>query len=132
MPMNPALYPPDWKAISRRIRFDRAGGKCEKCGVRHLAIGARDRHGAWHDEHDIDGMNSDHGYSLFGEYPKLIRIVLTTAHLDHDTTNNDDSNLMSLCQLCHNRHDAKHRTMNAAITRRKNRTARVGQMEMSL
>lgn len=40
MPINPELkhlYPPDWKAISHRVRFERAGGKCERCGVPHGA-----------------------------------------------------------------------------------------------
>lgn len=32
MPMKRKLYPPDWNAISRRIR-ERAGWKCEQCGV---------------------------------------------------------------------------------------------------
>lgn len=38
-----------------------------------------------------------------------VRIVLTIAHLDHDPVNNDQANLRAMCQLCHNRYDAKHR-----------------------
>ena len=34
------------------------------------------------------------------------RVVLTTAHLDHDPSNNNLSNLRSWCQLCHNTYDA--------------------------
>jgi tRNA(Ile)-lysidine synthase TilS/MesJ len=66
---------------------------------------------------------------------KKIKIVLTIAHIDHDTTNNADDNLAALCQRCHNRHDAPHRTVNAARTReRKRREAKVasGQQEMEL
>ena len=36
MPIRPelrALYPADWPAISRRIRFERAGNRCEWCGA---------------------------------------------------------------------------------------------------
>jgi len=115
---HPELYPPDWAAISQRIRFERAGGKCEQCGVQHGAIGARDRHGEWHDEDSIHSMNSSVGYDLFGdEFPHMIRIVLTCGHVDHDPTNNDDSNLCAWCQRCHLRHDAKHHAKNAAVTR---------------
>lgn len=34
MPIHPSmkpLYPPDWPAISARIRFERAGNRCEWC-----------------------------------------------------------------------------------------------------
>jgi hypothetical protein len=29
MPMDYSKYPSNWKEISKRIRFDRAGNKCE-------------------------------------------------------------------------------------------------------
>lgn len=44
-------------------------------------------------------------------------IVLTIAHLDHDTTHNDPENLRALCQRCHNRHDVAYRRANASATR---------------
>ena len=28
-------YPHNWRSISQRIRFERAGGKCEHCGAVH-------------------------------------------------------------------------------------------------
>ena len=33
------------------------------------------------------------------------RVVLATAHRDHDPTNNDGANLAALCQRCHILHD---------------------------
>ena len=48
MPIRPelrALYPDDWPAISRRIRFERAGNRCEWCGARPcFAARAERRH----------------------------------------------------------------------------------------
>lgn len=122
--MDRSKYPADWEAISQRIRFERAGGKCETCGVVHGAVGARDKHGVWHDEHSIHCMSSGCGISLFGEdFPDMIKIVLTTAHLDHDPSNNDDSNLRALCQRCHLQYDAPVHAQHAAETRRRKRVA---------
>lgn len=89
-PMRRDLYPPNWEAISRRVRAD-AGNRCQFCGVRNGSI-------------RITGS-------------KATRIVLTVAHLDHDPRNNDDRNLRALCQRCHLRHDARLHAANAARTR---------------
>jgi len=72
MPMDRSKYPADWKAISHRIRFDRAKGKCEWCGATHGAYELREN--------------------------KIVKIILTCAHIDHDTTHNEDNNLAALCQ----------------------------------
>ena len=36
---------------------------------------------------------------------RTTRVVLATAHRDHDPTNNRPRNLMALCQRCHLGHD---------------------------
>ena len=120
MPMDRSKYPANWNEISRAIR-ERAGNRCEwpGCGVRNHAVGSRDRFGVWHDEDDIHALNSAVGESLFGDFPAMIRIVLTVAHMDHDTTNNDPSNLKALCQKHHLNHDREHHMRNAAETRRR-------------
>lgn len=118
MPMNRADYPPDWPAISRRAR-DAAGNRCQQCGVANGAVGARDRHGEWHDEDDIHAMNSDVGYGLFdGEFPEMIRIVLTCHHPDGDKAN-PDARLIVMCQRCHLNADRAHHLAKAAQTRRR-------------
>lgn len=117
MPMDITRYPKNWREISQRIR-EREGNCCKWCGVANGAVGARDIHGEWHDESSIGGMNADQGMALFGgEYPKLIRIVLTVAHLNHDTADNTDGNLAALCQLHHLRHDAQYHADNAKRAR---------------
>lgn len=40
------------------------------------------------------------------------RVILTIAHLDHDPTHNDETNLRAWCQRCHNTYDAKERAKN--------------------
>lgn len=94
-PENRALYPRDWKAIRAEV-LRRSGDKCELCGVAN--------------------------HSLREDNDRVVWIVLTIAHLDHDPTNNgapgDRPNLAALCQKCHNRHDAKMRSGHARATRR--------------
>lgn len=128
-------YPADWKAISLRIR-KRDGWTCKQCGVAHKARGARDRYGEWHEENAIHAMNSTDGYLLFGDFPDMITIVLTVAHYpDPDPMNCVDDNLLSLCQLCHNRLDAPMRQQHAKATRQAKHHAVVlatGQGELPL
>lgn len=111
MPMNKARYPKDWARISAEVRA-RAGNRCERCGVANGAIGARDWFGQWRDEDDIDSLNSAVGLYLYGDYPKMTRIVLTVHHLGitkpdgspgdpEDKMDCRPENLICLCQKCH-------------------------------
>lgn len=96
MPVDRNKYPDDWEEISCRIRFERACGFCEcdgECGTHSDRCDAA--HG-W--PHPVTGSE----------------VVLTTAHLDHDTTHNDDDNLKAMCQRCHNAYDVPFRRRNRA------------------
>ena len=113
-PENRALYPADWPAISRRIRFERAGGRCECdgcCGEDHACAFRPD----WAPPED--GRCS----AIHGEPHPVTgaKVVLTVMHLDHDPTNSDDDNLMAACQKCHNRYDGPHRRQGISERRRK-------------
>lgn len=88
MPMDYSKYPDNWREISQRIRFDRAGGKCERCGAEH------------------GQPHPDTG--------KTVR--LTTAHIGAplqdgspgDKTDKMDvreENLLALCDRCHMKED---------------------------
>lgn len=120
MPINPELkplYPADWAEISHRIRFDRAAGKCEFCGARHGWY--RGRNGMLWEPSIIAEL------SLL-EAAGFSKIILTTAHLDHDPTNNAEENLRALCQKCHLAHDLPHHLLSRRINReRKTRQRRL-------
>jgi hypothetical protein len=104
-PENLARYPPDWPEISKRIRFDRAGGRCECIGECGTHAGR-----CW----------AEHGQ----EHPDTgSRVVLTTAHRDHQPENCDDDNLFAGCQRCHLAYDAHIHAANAARTRATRRAA---------
>ena len=135
MPIDYKKYAPNWKEISKRIR-ERDGNKCKFCGVSNKALGARDISGKWRFSDVIYSMTSDQRHRWFGrEWPKIIQIVLTVAHLDHDTTNNSDDNLAALCQKCHLNYDHEHHVKNAKATRaarKQQAAADSGQLEMEL
>lgn len=91
-PENRTRYPKNWRDISQRIRFDRAGGRCEcegECRLDHAG-----RCGARHGE-----PNPRTG----------ALVVLTTAHLADPIEDCSDENLRAFCQQCHNRYDAPKR-----------------------
>jgi 5-methylcytosine-specific restriction endonuclease McrA len=90
-PENKNRYPKDWAQIRERIQL-RANDKCEWCGVVNYSwINRKTRELCLSDEHDA------------------VKIICTTAHLDHTPKNCEDSNLAFLCQRCHNRYDMPHR-----------------------
>lgn len=137
-PENRERYPADWPAISRRIR-EQAGQKCEQCGAPNGAIVARVAgSGVWADtdpliehgghepqagdpsltwENAADQLNAwrdergrpVHWLDRPSGRVRLVRVVLTVAHLNHTPEDCRDHNLAALCQRCHNAYDAKTR-----------------------
>jgi len=123
-PENKHLYPKNWPEIRAKI-LDRAKHCCEFCGVKNYSEGVRDRDedGLFYTVKEVIDLLHDHGTEILG---KIIKIVLTIAHLDHDPRNNDDDNLKALCQRCHLRYDAKHH----AESRKKNREKNSPQLSL--
>jgi hypothetical protein len=62
------------------------------------------RYGCWKDQdnHNIGKAGWGVGVS------RVIRVVLTLAHLDHNPENNSDDNLRLLCCWCHLNYDKLH------------------------
>jgi hypothetical protein len=120
MPVDMKLYPPTWKQTRERI-LERAGHKCERCGLRNGIAGWRDDDG----EFWIEPAYGDDGEPLTGAVLKqmgLFRIVLTIAHLVLDgPLDCPDTDLQALCQKCHNSLDApmraRHRKEKAEAAR---------------
>ena len=112
MPVDWSKYPDNWKEIVAQVAA-RSGGQCEcggqcgacRSGVRCLAVNRL--------PHPDTGS----------------KVVLTTAHLDHDTMHNEMGNLMHACQSCHLRYDRTLHTQNARRTRIRRREE-AGQMRL--
>lgn len=100
-PENRDRYPRDWSAISKRIRTERSGGRCEclgECG--------RDTH--------VGRCPNVNGGAAYGTGSS---VVLTVAHLDHQPEHSDDDNLRAMCQGCHLHYDRDHHAQTRAATR---------------
>jgi hypothetical protein len=131
MPIRPSekdRYPKDWPAISERIR-KRANNRCEECGVRNYAVGARAPDGSFMKNRprgekmlglDWPQPGEDAWFKWKGQdlFLRVVRIVLTVGHRDHRPENCADENLAAWCQRCHNRYDAATRAAGIKARRR--------------
>lgn len=121
-PENRHRYPPDWKHVRERI-LRRANWRCEHAGCRarhgvtgywHKGLFIRLPEALWEAGCEVgDVVTSDKGERL-----KIIKIVLTIAHLDHTPENCADDNLRAWCQRHHLAYDAEHHKQTAYHTRR--------------
>jgi hypothetical protein len=129
LPENRARYPADWPEISNRIRFERAGGRCEcvgECGVDHETEDGGGPTARCSREHGTlwprAGLTWDEAANNEYDY---VKTILTVGHLDHDPSHCTDENLRAWCQGCHNRYDRAHRTATRA-----QQTERLGQLTL--
>lgn len=111
MPIDKAEYHPKWSLISRLIIHHRAKNHCETCGVKNAEIIQRGLDGdyryATSDELHLFEQRRKSGIYYWTALKEqgLTRVILTTAHLDRNRSNNAFSNLKALCQRCHFAHD---------------------------
>jgi 5-methylcytosine-specific restriction endonuclease McrA len=96
MPCDYKNYPDNWKEIREKILI-RACNRCELCNAPNGVKVVRDR------ERPVKwispGGNVEASYD--SQFYYMVKIVLTIAHLDQDTKNNEPWNLLALCQRCH-------------------------------
>lgn len=132
MPIDYKKYPANWKTEIRPNILERDGNCCKFCKVPNGEIVCRgkwngkavwqDDNGAIHDAENGDFLGDSYVGDVFtNESQRVTKIVLTIMHLDHDTTNNDYSNLAAGCQKCHLNYDKDHHKKNSRTTRDKNK-----------
>lgn len=117
------LYPSNWPALSRHVRFIRAAGRCQACARPHGTDLRCLPDGRWFDAQQNTWRNRR---GRPAPWPDLLeatqirttRVSLATAHLDHDPTHNRLRNLRSLCQRCHLSHDRAHHLAQRRLTYR--------------
>lgn len=147
-PENKHRYPHNWKQIRAAI-LERAGHRCEQCGLPNHAVGYRAQDGSfvplrgnapcdaagdgkswpsygpisYADSHEFTEQYNNHAGNRDAAGRHWFVIVLTIAHLDHTPENNDPANLRAFCQRCHLAYDAEHHTQTAYRTRRARESA---------
>ena len=119
-PENRHRYPPDWDDIRVQV-LSRAAYCCEwpGCGARHHARGVW-REGTFRQVvHPSAPGEFDFALAeSIEDHEKVIVIVLTVAHLDHQPENCDLANLRAWCQRHHLAYDAEHHRTTAYMTRK--------------
>lgn len=126
MPIRPelrGLYPANWRDISRRVRFERAGGRCQNCKRPHGQEIKCLPDGRWFDP-AAGTWRSTRGRPA--AWPNLIEAIetrswtvrLAAAHLDNHPWNSKLRNLRALCQRCHLAHDRPYHLARRRITYR--------------
>ena len=130
MPIRPELkgfYPIDWQQLSAVIRFEHARGQCEQCGRPHGQIISHLGDGRWFDAEQEtwrDGQGRVITWLDYRDYLgglKQTKVVLATAHVNHDPTDNRTRNLRALCQRCHLLHDREEHRRRRRLTYRRRR-----------
>jgi hypothetical protein len=104
------FYPIDWPLISRKVRFERARGRCEACGRPHRTLVVQLADGRWWDEAQGCWRDDEGAPAAWPDIVEFTaaatrRVYLGAAHLDHDPQNSALRNLRAFCQRCHLRHD---------------------------
>lgn len=120
MPIDYKDYPSDWKTVIRPAILTRAFNHCEFCNIKNGIVVIRGERNGTECYQDDNGYiyDANTSYKIGEDYlgagftKGFTTIVLTIAHLDHDTTNSDYANLRALCQRCHNIYDRPNRNAN--------------------
>jgi 5-methylcytosine-specific restriction endonuclease McrA len=110
MPIDYRMYPPDWKTRIVPAVLERANYECELCGFAQgqsviSSLHARRHKGklVYHREWTATIEEAT------GTHKKVVKVVLTVMHLDHDRANWNVSldRLRAACQNCHLKYDNK-------------------------
>ncbi|HYE52865.1 MAG TPA: hypothetical protein VEB20_24930 [Azospirillaceae bacterium] len=104
------LYPVDWEMISRRIRFQRAKGRCEACGRPHGSLVSQLADGRWFDEasgtwRDDQGRPAGTPDLVELSARRAKQVRLAACPRNHEPWDCQEENLVCLCGRCHLRQD---------------------------
>lgn len=141
MPIDYKQYPANWKTEIRPAVMQRAGevregnkitteAACEECGAKNKSWIIRGTAAEF--EYCADWLlaqqNSFGFYRTYNAGDGRIKVVLTVAHLDHDSANHNVQidRLRAWCQRCHLNYDREHHRENF----RKNRATKTGQQSL--
>jgi hypothetical protein len=113
MPIDYRKYPKNWLSKIVPAILMRDNNTCQHCGL-------KDRELVWSVPYRSMKGTKHVRVWVWQNYAiipntvgsKLVRVILTVAHLDHDATNHavELKRLLSLCQRCHLKYDAGYKS----------------------
>lgn len=118
MPIDYKKYPPNWLSEIRPRILKRANYICEfdGCDFKHLenvwSVKNKGKTLGWFrclGQANKQPKTFEIKKGKIIQNPKIVKVILTIAHLDHDETNKEvrDERLKAACQMCHLRYDSK-------------------------
>lgn len=110
--MNYKDYSPEWRDTIRPAILARDNYKCTVCGIKHRARVYQLSKGHYR---EVDAFEESF---LQSQGRKVFTMFLQVAHIDHDKSNNEPSNLRTLCPFHHAKFDSEHKKL-LRITYRK-------------
>ncbi|MFM2042432.1 MAG: hypothetical protein RLY86_1008 [Pseudomonadota bacterium] len=115
------LYPIDWQQISRRIRFDRAKGRCEACGRPHGLRIAQLPDGRWQDPQTGEWRDDQGSPTTPPDLVERVaaerkQVKLAACHRSHEPWRVEEGDLAAWCGRCHLRHDRDEHRRQRRIT----------------
>ena len=123
MPIRPELrrfYGREWRHVIRPRILARAGNRCEECHAPDRGPVERGWAGKWRYRGCAytGPWRDNEGYATSApdlSSCRIVRIVLTVAHLNHTPGDDRDENLKALCQWCHLNYDKLHHKESRSI-----------------
>lgn len=104
MPIRPEVrhhYGSEWRRLSRRLRTERAGNRCERCQAEQGAFRV------WFSDGSNVLLAAGEPKPRETEFVSVTRVYLTVAHLNWTPGDDREENLAVLCQRCHLAHDRR-------------------------
>jgi 5-methylcytosine-specific restriction endonuclease McrA len=102
---NKHLYPEDWSDVIRPRILSRDGYKCTQCRIKHRSYIFID------ESQKVIIVNRSEHEELKVQGYKTYRVFLQVAHRNHDKSNCNDSNLITLCPRCHLKFDQAYKSL---------------------
>lgn len=96
-------YSPDWRDTIRPAILARDQYKCCECGIKHRARVYQLAKGHYR---EVDAFEEEF---LVSTGRKVFTMFLQVAHIDHNKSNNEPSNLRTLCPYHHAKFDSEHK-----------------------
>jgi 5-methylcytosine-specific restriction endonuclease McrA len=119
-------YPNNWYDTIRPEVLKRDRYVCVHCGIRHRQLVVIESSGKW------VKVSDDLKTVLQEEGKRIYRCLLNVAHVDQNKSNNDYSNLMSLCVRCHARFDSPYKFKRGKCVQYKNQKDILTEIQLQL